>query len=368
LWNFRGPLLKRFHRQGYRVLAVAPKQGIDPAVFRQAGVEFIDWPVKRAALGAASDLVHVYALWRLLRQQKPDILFAHTIKPVIYGMFLGWIAGVPRRVAMIPGLGFAFIKGRSLKRTVSSLVARIGYRVSLPRASLVVVQNRDDRQALIDFGALPRSMPVAVVNGSGVDMTHFSPQPLPPGPVTFLMVARLLIDKGVMEFVEAARIVTSQHRDIRFVLVGSADENPTAVPPDTLRAWREDGPVEVCGFMADPRPAYAACHVYVLPSYREGTPRTTLEAMATGRAIITTDAAGCRETVEHGVNGLLVPVRNAPALAAAMIELAADPVRIQAMGRASLEMCRERYELGDVTESTARLIAGQALTVQRDAM
>jgi glycosyltransferase involved in cell wall biosynthesis len=198
-----------------------------------------------------------------------------------------------------------------------------------------------------------------VVNGSGVDMTRFVPAELPDGPTTFLFVARLLRDKGVHEFVEAARIVKAAAPETRFVLVGAADTNPTAVSSDVLKAWEAEGVVEIRGHVADTRAAYAECHVFVLPSYREGTPRTNLEAMATARAIITTDVPGCRATVTEGLNGLLTPPRDARALADAMLRLAKDPDRVRRMGEASLRICAEKFELGAVARSTTMLVAGE---------
>jgi glycosyltransferase involved in cell wall biosynthesis len=315
--------------------------------------------LNRASFNPFGDLTELLLPWRVLRLERPQIVFAHGLKPVIYGTLLGWMARVPRRVAMIPGLGYSFTSGAGLKRRIARLVGGLGYRLALAQAHVVIFHNADDRAALFEAGALRRGTPTVVVNGSGIDLTRFSPAPLPAGPSTFLMVARLLHDKGVREFVEAARRVKVALPEAQFVLVGDADpHNPAAVAAEQIAAWRAEGIVEIRGHMADPRPEYAACHVFVLPSYREGTPRTNLEAMATGRAIITTDVPGCRQTVTHGVNGLLVPARDPEALAAAMLELARDPDRVRKMGEAGLQRCQRSYELNAVTQVTADAVEG----------
>ncbi len=364
MYRFRVPLMRDFADRGYRVVVVSTAfGGFDPIVFQQAGFEYVEWPMKRAGLDPLADLFELKVLWRVLRRERPQIVFAHTVKPVIYGMVLAWLAGVPRRAAMIPGLGFAFIGARGIKRRFASLAGRIGYRLALGRAHVVIFQNPDDRQALRDLGALPRHTETALVNGSGVDLARFVPVPLPDGPPIFLMVARLMRDKGVHEFVDAARLVKAAVPEARFVLVGSGDlHNPASVPPDIVKAWVGEGVIEARGHLDDPRAELAACHIFVLPSYREGTPRTNLEAMATGRAIITTDVPGCRETVTDGVNGLLVPARDAQALADAMLVLARDRARTATMGSAGLSRCVERYELRTVTRATAKLVEGSIET------
>jgi glycosyltransferase involved in cell wall biosynthesis len=359
--DFRGAVLSQLQERGYRVVVFATALGdFDPAAFGQRGIEFVPWRVAKAGLNPFADIGSALALWGVLRRFRPQIVFAHTIKPVIYAMTMSWLAGVRRRVAMIPGLGYAFTEAaRGLKRRVVGAAARVGYRLSLSIAHLVIFQNDDDCADLRRVGALSARTPTAVVNGSGVDMTRFVPAALPKGPTTFLFVARLLRDKGVHEFVEAARIVKAAAPQTRFVLVGAADTNPTAVASDVLKAWEAEGVVEIRGHVADPRAAYAECHVFVLPSYREGTPRTNLEAMATARAIITTDVPGCRATVIEGLNGLLTPPRDARALADAMLRLAKDPDRVRKMGEASLRICAEKFELGAVARSTTMLVAGE---------
>jgi glycosyltransferase involved in cell wall biosynthesis len=355
--RFRGALIRRFVEKHYRVIVAAPWLGGASGDFG-AGVAYCDWPIAKTGLHPLADLRALARLWRLLRRERPDILFAHTIKPVIYGLTLAQLARTPRRTAMVPGLGYAFTEGAELRRRLAGLVGRLGYRLALGGADVVLFQNDDDRQTLRQIGALPAATPTALVSGSGVDMQWFAQQPFPPGPPTFLMVARLLRDKGVYEYVEAARLVKRQFPTARFVLVGASDSNPAAVPQQEVRQWVSEGLIEGDGHKDDPRQAYAACQVFVLPSYREGTPRANLEAMAVGRAVITTQAPGCRETVIDGITGLLVPPRDARALAEAMLSLARDPDRAKAMGEAGRRFCAERFEINAVARDTVALIEG----------
>jgi len=360
LYDFRSPLFDLFLERGWRVVAIATlRNGYDPKPFADKGVEFLEWRVQKAALNPAADLGPVLWLYRTLRRLKPDILFAHTVKAVIYGLLVARIAGVPRKVALIPGLGYAFVPSQAIKQRIVGLVGRLGYRAALSAAQICILQNADDLQTLKRVGVLSGRTPTAIVNGSGVDMERHRPEPWPEGPPTFLMLARLVRDKGVPEFVEAARRVRAQVPDARFLLAGGSDPNPGAVTPVELEQWRREGVVEVLGHVSDPRPLFKACHVFVLPSYYgEGCPRVNLEAMASGRAVITTDWVGCRETVVDGENGLLVPPRDADALAKAMLSLARDLPRAQAMGEAGRRLCQARFELGAVARRTADLIEG----------
>jgi glycosyltransferase involved in cell wall biosynthesis len=361
MFKFRANLMRAAQARGLDVhVAAAPLYEFDVAKFAAIGVTFTPWNVAKAGINPLRDAGSLLQLRAILARLRPDILFAHTIKPVIYGGLLAAMAGVPRRVAMIPGLGHTFMPPKSLANQFSGAVARLGYRAALARDHMIIFHNPDDMADMRRAGVLAPDAPAARVYGSGVDMAHFAAAPFPAGPPRFLMLARLLREKGVFEFVEAARIVRKALPQARFALVGAPDANPSAARPAEIAAWREEGIVDIPGPTRDPRPDFAACHVFVLPSWREGTPRTNLEAMATGRAIITTDVPGCRETVRHGVNGLLVPAQDPAALAAAMISLGGDLDRAQAMGAAGLAWCRETFELGAVTRATIDLVLGEA--------
>ncbi|SEL60746.1 Glycosyltransferase involved in cell wall bisynthesis [Ectothiorhodospira marina] len=273
------------------------------------------------------------AIARLVRREQPDILHLVTIKPVLYGGIAARLLGVPGVVSAISGMGYLFTEGRSgLLQRLSRLMYRLALRHPHGR---VIVQNEADRDALRAMGALREGADV-LIPGSGVDLDVYSPSPIPSGdsPIV-LLPARMLWDKGVGEFVEAARQLLEQGVKARFVLAGPYDpHNPAAVPEGQLQTWQAQGPVEWWGQQEDMPRVLAAASLVVLPSYyREGVPKALLEALACGRPVVTTDAPGCRDVVEPGKNGELIPVRDAAALARAIGELLSDRSRLEAMGR-----------------------------------
>jgi glycosyltransferase involved in cell wall biosynthesis len=348
LLNFRGSLLRELVGRGHTVVACAPSAS--PQVVQALaamGVSYRDVPFRRAGLRPDQDTRAFRVLVALLREIRPDVILSYTIKPVIYGLLAARLAGVPGRFAMITGLGYAFV-GRSARARLVGAVVRRLYRLSLRGADRVFFQNPDDRALFEEFGLLREADQAVIINGSGVELDAFRPAPLPPGPPSFLLIGRLLRDKGVGEYVEAARLLLARYPDVVFRLAGWVDENPSSISERELGEWRAEGVVEFLGRLDDVRPAIAASCAYVLPSYREGTPRTVLEAMAMGRPVVTTDAPGCRETVQDGVNGFLVPVRDAKALAAAMERLIVEPGLMEAMGRESRRIAEERYDVHKV--------------------
>ena len=326
LTNFRGPLIKALLAAGHRVTAAAGDNDVEVAkTLRSWGAEFEPVALARAGMNPLADIASILRLTVLMRRVSPDIFLGYTIKPVTFGLIAARLARVPKRFAMITGLGYAFTEGDGIQRRVARFVAKAAYWVALRYAEKVIFQNPDDEALFLELGLVRGSGHTARVNGSGVDLEHYRPAPLPSGPITFLMIARLLRDKGVYEYVEAARMVKREHPGARFVLVGPFDPNPAAVKPHEVEAWVHEGVIEYRGAVEDVRPEIAACHVFVLPSYREGTPRTVLEAMAMGRAVITTDVPGCRETVEDGVSGWLVEARGSAGLARTMTDCMVEP-------------------------------------------
>ena len=277
-------------------------------------------------------------------------MLAYTAKPVIYGLLASRLLGVPRRVALITGLGYSFIESSpcDYKRRLVNRVVRFLYRVSLAGATKVIFQNPDDRKAFISMGIVRQSIPTCVVNGSGVNLRKFYPSPLPKGRVMFLMVARILRDKGVAEFILAGRALKRDHQDVEVVLAGPLDSNPGAISQRELEGMIAYSGVRYIGAVEDVRALIEACHVFVLPSYREGTPRTVMEAMAVGRAIITTDVPGCRETVVEAFNGCLVPERSVEKLKDAMKFFLDYPRFIAWMGENSLRLARDKYDVDKV--------------------
>jgi glycosyltransferase involved in cell wall biosynthesis len=362
LWlaNVRGDLIKHMLASGYSVTAVG--QDYDQqvaATIESWGARYQPLPISRTGLNPFADLRTLGAMYALMRRERPNLFFGYTLKPVVYGLLAAWLAGIPRRAVMITGLGYAFTDGQEMKRRLTRVCATFAYRFALRFAHRTIFQNPDDEQFFLTERIMAKRERAARVNGSGVNLSDYAPTAFPDGPVTFLLIARLLRDKGIYEFARAAQLVKKQCATARFVLVGPHDTNPSSVAVADLDAWIRDGVLEYRGTLNDVRPEIAASHVYVLPSYyREGVPRTVLEAMAMGRPIITADTPGCRETVEHGRNGFLVPPRDPEALAAACLKFLSDPKLIAQAGEASLSIARQKFDAGVVSADILRFAEG----------
>lgn len=358
LINFRWPLLQAIRNRGYKVIAAAPQLLEDKAIVAKLAtldIECRDIPLRRTGLNPLGDLRLLANLVKLMRAARPQALLGYTPKPVIFGLLAARIARVPRRYALITGLGYAFADQTSRAGRIVREIQTQLYRVALKVGTKVFFQNRDDPALLRELRALPRDLPVVIVNGSGIDLEQFAAAPLPEGPVRFLLIARLIASKGIREYSLAAAAIRKHHPDVEFHLVGGLDPNPDGLSPHELERWQADGIVIWHGEISDVRPQIAACSVYVLPSYyREGTPRSILEALSVGRPVITTDAPGCRETVTEGDNGFLVPPRDVEALAAAMERFIDDPSLIEAMGRRSRELAESKYDVDKVNAQMMR--------------
>ena len=351
LRNFRGAFIETLRKKSFEVHVAAPDLLSDEHVrtwLKDRGVICHDAPLTRSGLNPLSDIATLLRLVGLMKRIRPDVFLGYTIKPVIWGLIAARIAKVPKRVALITGLGYAFTGNAVGIRGVVRRVARGLYRSALKRATLVFFQNPDDRDEFMGLGLLRSDIPVHVVAGSGVDTSHFSVEPFPSEPIRFLLIARLLGDKGIREYVEAARKVRVARTDAEFHLVGGTDPSPDGISEGEVSRWHESGDIIWHGQLSDVRSAIAQTHVYVLPSYREGTPRTVLEAMSMERPIITTDAPGCRETVIPNVNGMLVPVKNSQALADAMLQFMEHPDLITRMGIESRKMAEQKYDVHKV--------------------
>lgn len=330
--SHRRPVALGALHSGYEVFVATPG-GPRVEALKRVGLHHMAWRVSRGSTRPLGELRSVMSLARAFRKVRPDIAHLVTIKPVLYGGALARLLGIPAVVAAISGMGYLFVDaGR--RRGVARLGVVAAYRFAFghPRCR-VIVQNRDDEAALRAIGAL-RPGQAVLVRGSGVDLDVFQATPLPDGVPLVVLPARMLWDKGVGEFVGATERLRARGVAVRMALVGPYDpENPAAVPLAQLEEWRDRGPVEWWGYRDDMPEVFRSAHLVVLPSYREGVPKCLLEAAAAGRAIVTTDAPGCRDVVEHGENGLLVPPRNAAALAEAIASLVGDRKRLEAMGR-----------------------------------
>lgn len=352
--KFRGPLIDAISNKGLQVHVAVPDIAKDNSLKKELEARNIvvhDIPLRRTGINPLADMLTLLYLLKLISRIKPEYVLGYTIKPVIYGSLAAWMAKVPKRFALITGLGYAFQdNGTNRKRSVIRQLVQRLYSLSLSTTHKVFFQNPDDQTLFKQLSILKPSTPSLVVNGSGVNISEYEVTPLPTSP-RFLLIARLLGDKGVREYAQAAKQIKKHHPEVNFDLVGWIDENPDAIKQQELDTWVQDGSLNYLGKLADVRPSIAACSVYVLPSYREGTPRTVLEAMSMGRAIITTDAPGCRETVVDNDNGFLVPVKSVDTLVVAMKKLIDSPELIKKMGKRSREIAEEKYDVHKVNDS-----------------
>lgn len=347
LTNFRGTLLTAMIEAGHEVIACAPDENRQVRDWlANKGIGFRTMRMARAGMNPFADTVTLWDLVSLMRKERPDVVLAYTQKPIIYGGLAARLVGGIRYFAMCSGLGHAFSGDGGLRSRVLKKIVSLLYRAAVAKASGVFVFNRDDNDEMRDNGILAPDQTAIQVPGSGIDLLRFRHQPLPPGPPKFLMIARLLRDKGPGEFAAAAAIVRRKFPEARFLLLGPFDANPSNISQTELDSWQSDGLIEYLGSTSDVQPFLADCTVFVLPTYyREGLPRTILEAMATGRAIITTDTPGCRETVIKDTNGILVPPRDVPALAAAMETMAEDTGLCERYGAASRKIAEECFDV-----------------------
>lgn len=346
--GFRGALIRDLIQAGAEVVVLAPDYTpeIRTAV-AQLGATPMDYPLDRTGINPITDLRTLFTLWRMLRELRPSVVIPYNIKPVVYGTLAATLAGVPKRVALIEGLGYAFISDKTtpLKTRVLRLGIKGMYRVALSKSHTVVFLNPDDQSEFIQ-NRIVRANKTVLLGGIGVDLHEWQPAPPVLHPVTFTLAARLLREKGIVEFAESARQMKQRYPDTRFILLGGLDTNPGALKREEIMQWVHEGILEWHGHVSDVRLYFAQTSVYVLPSfYREGVPRSTQESMAMARPVITTDAPGCRETVVHGENGLLIPPRDVCALVEAMEYFIQNPQEIARMGQASRRLAEERFDV-----------------------
>lgn len=358
--NFRGPLIREMVSRGVTVYALAPDyDDASRAAVAALGALPVDSSMSRTGMNPFRDVLDMLRLAIQLRRLKLDATFSYFIKPVIYGTLAARLACVPKRFAMIEGAGYVFIESdkSSLRRNVLRTLVTQLYRLGLNQAQRVFMLNQDDKKLFVKSGMV-NAAKVQLIDGIGLDLDYFQVVPLAFQTTCFILVARLLREKGVYDYVDAARRVKVIHPDARFLLLGNVDLNPGSIPEEKVHAWVTEGVVEWPGQVSDVRSWIAEASVFVLPSYREGLPRSTQEAMAMGRPIITTDMPGCRETVVEGVNGFMVPVRNPEALAQAMLYFIEQPSLIPQMGAESRRMAEEKF---DVHKINAEILAAMGI-------
>lgn len=377
----RGDLIRDFAAHGCEVVTAAAEDYPHVREFvaslggRHRAIRMV-----RSKINPLKDLVTLRDMWRLFREEQPDALFAYTIKSVVYGCVVARLAGIRRVYALLPGLGFTFVRPVTWKQKIVSRISEALHRFALKRADVIFMQNQDDAKLFQDMRMLPAGVPVHVTAGSGVNMEEFAHAPLEEnealehGHVRFVLVSRLLISKGVRVFAEAARRIKQLHPHAEFHLVGPFDPNPNRVDEREVRQWVAEGTLVHHGMVKDVTSLLKNMHVFVLPTwYREGVPHATLEALATGRPVITTNSVGARECVRltpegekqraagemlmQGENGFLCQPQNIAAVECAMEWYLEQPAQIIAHGQASRRLAAEVFDVRLVNEIILRAMS-----------
>lgn len=370
--NFWTVLARRMLQDGHDVVfAIPPGDPQADAALRgivhdhkvTGAPRVVHYPLERKGLNPLQDARSLLALVGLLRTERPDYLFATTIKPVIYGCLAARIARVPHAYATITGLGYAFETDSLFKRCINKLSVFL-YSRALAKVEGVFFQNHDDANLFRQCGILASDARVLMARGTGVDVSRFAPRPLPPLPaddaapgekrIVFLLVARLLEAKGLEEYAEAARLLRERYPAAVFRLLGPAETGLGGVPLETVTRWQEQGLIEYLGETRDVRPHVAEAHVLVLPSWREGTPTAIMEGMSMGRPAVVTDVPGCREVVRDGDNGLLCRVRDPRSLADALEHFLKQPSEVARMGAAGRRLALEEFDADVVASGIVR--------------
>jgi glycosyltransferase involved in cell wall biosynthesis len=335
---------------GHRTFACAPDASEETKhTLLDWGIYYENVELDRTGVSPFRDMRSLSKLARLFKKLKPDVVFGYTIKPVIYGSLAARAVGVPNIFSLISGLGYTF-SGSSAKARAMGVLTRRLYTLALNYNSKVFFQNPDNMEMFAQAGIIKKNGKSVLVNGSGVDLDMYAPALLPKN-LSFLLIARLIKQKGIHEYVEVARRIKAAHPEVKFRLAGFIDKNPAAIKERDLNSWCDAGIIEYLGHLKDVRPAIADSSVYVLPSYYpEGTPRSVLEAMAMGRPIVTTNAPGCRETVIQGQNGFLVPLKDVDALTKALEYFIKNRDHINRMGKASRCIAKEKYDVRKVNK------------------
>ena len=352
LLNFREDLLKSLVCTGLFVKTLSSSLNENQKIrLKSIGVSAKSIPISRNSLNIVHDIQTIFKIFFAYKKIRPDIVLSYTIKPVIWG-------GVASRFikvdfyALITGLGFAF-QGDSFKRKFLTKLVVFLYKAALKKSKAVIFQNTDNRDVFVSKGIVELSK-THVVNGSGVDLEKYNVENLPRGGIKFLCLSRLLGEKGLREYAEAAKIVKNKFPDVEFNLIGPEDSSPDAILLNEVDTWSDY--INYKGSTDDVRPYIKDSHVYVLPSYHEGLPRSTLEAMSMGRPVLTTNAVGCKETVEEGINGFKVPVKSSEALAKKMIWFIENSDQIEKMGIESRKMAEDKFDVHKVNKEMLKIM------------
>lgn len=352
LFWFRMDMMKNFIKNGHSVVALGQESElIWKSKFEKNGIQYKQLFVERNGINPINDLKTFSELNHFMKAEKPDKIFAYQAKTIIYGSVAAKLNGIREVYPMVAGLGSIF-RGTGFKNNIVKTIMKVQYWTASKCSVKVFFQNNDDKNEFIKYKLIKDSKTV-IINGSGVNLEKFKPTPIPKDPA-FLFIGRLIKDKGIMEYLKACTEVKNKYPQIRCLLVGPYDSNPSALKAEELKPYIDDGIIEYFGEQSDVRPFLNQCSTYVLPSYHEGTPKTVLEAMATGRAIITSNAPGCRETVTDGVNGFLVNVKDIEELIEKMEYLICNPNINQEMAASSLKKVKEKYDVKIINQTIMR--------------
>jgi glycosyltransferase involved in cell wall biosynthesis len=349
LFWFRLDMMKEMIHNGHDVYAVGNEsEEIWGRRFIEIGIHYKSIRVSRNGINPVNDLKTFRDLTKTIKEIRPDLVFAYHAKTVIYGSIASNMLGFHEFYSLIAGLGSVFI-GKSMKTRLVRSVMKLEYRVACGLSRKVLFHNHDDRDYFV-HDHLVKMQKTAIVNGSGVNLEEFIPADYPKR-TTFLFIGRLIKDKGLIEYLKACEKIREKYPQVRCLVVGPFDSNPSSITQTQLDPYIQSGAIEFFGEQEDIRPFIAQSSVFVLPSYREGTPKTIIEAMAMGRPIVTTDAPGCRETVLDGVNGYLVNVQDDTDLFDKMRLFIENPDIVQKMGQKSIEIAKMKYDVRKVNEN-----------------
>ncbi len=352
LFWFRLEMMKNWLSMGHSVLAVGNEsEEVWGSKFAEFGVAYQRIAFDRNGINPIRDFRSFVAVWKYIRQEKPNKIFAYQAKSVVYGSIAARLNRISSFYPMIAGVGSIFI-GSGWKTQLVKSILILMYRLACSLSQAVFFQNRDDAALFIKH-KIVKPEKIVMINGSGVNLDKFKSQPLPQQP-RFLMIGRLIRDKGLIEYLNACELIKKDCPNIECDLVGPFDTNPSALTPEDLQPYIDRKIVNYWGEQTDVRPWLSQCQVFVLPSYHEGTPKTVLEAMATGRPIITCDVPGCRETVDPDVNGWLIPAKDSKALYVIMTKSISDYTLLEKMGKNSREIAERRFDVNQVNRTISR--------------
>ncbi|WP_422104556.1 glycosyltransferase family 4 protein [Winogradskyella sp.] len=357
LIRFRGDFIKSLLNANFDVFAAAPnfaKQ--NRAQISEMGATPIEFNLQRTGLNPLKDIASIKALKRIIKNHKIDLVFPYTVKPVIYGSMAANSCKVPV-ISLITGLGYTFTGGSSKAKLLQKFNETL-YKLSIRKNKVIVFQNKDDHQLLLERKVISKAQKVDFVSGSGVNLKEFSfKEKNPTDKVSFLFIARLIKEKGVALYLEASKILKEKYPKAEFHLIGAPETSPSAITEEELNDLHDKGIIIFHGKQNNIEQHLHKTDVFVLPSYyREGLPRTTLEACACGNPIITTDSVGCRESVKEGVNGFLIEPRNLEALVKPMEYFITNPKKVREMGLNSRKYAEERFDVNIINQDLITII------------